>query len=128
MTHLVTAGAQLRCAFGQVQSTLGVPLFKRVVSGTPAATIADHLPLVNIPSFGMCNCPSNPMVAIATASALGVPTPAPCLPNTLTPWVPGSPAVSIGNVPALQDASIAMCSWGGLIRVVTPAQFTTTLP
>ena len=57
----------------------------------PAANINDHIPMVNILPFGMCQSLANPMVAAATAAALGVLTPMPCIPVTPAPWVPGSP-------------------------------------
>ncbi|MFM0057686.1 DUF4280 domain-containing protein [Paraburkholderia phytofirmans] len=124
----VTAGTTLQCSFGAAPGTLGVLPANRVLSGAPAATIMDHLPMVNVMPFGMCNCPANPMVAAATAAALGVLTPMPCVPVTAAPWVPGSPTVLIGGLPALQNSSKLMCSWGGVIQIVAPAQFTTMVP
>jgi hypothetical protein len=124
----VTAGTTLQCSFGAAPGTLGVLPANRVLSGAPAATIMDHLPMVNVIPFGMCNCPANPMVAAATAAALGVLTPMPCVPVTAAPWVPGSPTVLIGGLPALQNSSKLMCSWGGVIQIVAPAQFTTMVP
>jgi hypothetical protein len=96
--------------------------------GTPAATIMDHIPIANIPPFGMCICPANPMVAAATAAALGVLTPMPCLPVIPAPWAPGSPTVMIGKIPALNNTCQAMCAWGGMIAIVTPGQFTVMVP
>ncbi|MFB9127950.1 DUF4280 domain-containing protein [Paraburkholderia dipogonis] len=124
----VTAGTTLQCSFGAAPGTLGVLPANRVLSGAPAATIMDHLPMVNVMPFGMCNCPANPMVAAATAAALGALTPMPCVPVTAAPWVPGSPTVLIGGLPALQNSSKLMCSWGGVIQIVAPAQFTTMVP
>lgn len=57
----------------------------------------DHNPLLNIMPFGMCTTPSNPMVAAATAAALGVLTPMPCLPMTMSPLVSGAPRVLLGG-------------------------------
>ncbi len=124
----ITTGTLLQCSFGVAPSSLNVLPISRVMSGAPAATIMDHAPIVNVAPFGMCNCPANPMVAAATAAALGVLTPMPCVPATAAPWVPGSPTVLIGGQPALQNSSKLMCNWGGVIQIVAPAQFTTMVP
>jgi Domain of unknown function (DUF4280) len=76
----------------------------------------------------MCTSPANPMVAAATAAALGVPTPMPCIPVTPAPWVPGAPTVMISNMPALNNTSKLMCIWGGVIQIVVPGQFTHMVP
>ncbi|MDA8363289.1 MAG: DUF4280 domain-containing protein [Gammaproteobacteria bacterium] len=109
-------------------SALNVLPTNRTLAGTPAANIMDHLPIVNIPPFGMCMSMANPEVASATAAALGVLTPMPCIPVTAAPWVPGSPTVMIGKMPALDSMSKCMCTWGGVISVTTPAQFTSMVP
>ena len=118
----VCAGAMLQCSFGAAPSALVVTPEKCVMTMTPAANIMDHIPMKNIMPFGMCITQSNPAVAAATSAALGVPTPAPCVPATASPWVPGSPTVMIGNQPALNDTSKLMCSYGGVISVVNPGQ------
>jgi hypothetical protein len=124
----VCTGAMLQCSFGVAPGTLSVLPVNRVMTGTPAANIMDHMPMVNIAPFGMCNCPANPMVAAATAAALGVLTPMPCIPMTMAPWLPGSATVMIGGMPALQNSSKLMCQWGGVIQVVVPGQFTVMVP
>lgn len=121
----VTSGALLQCSFGAAPAPLQVLPVNRVLSGTPAATIMDCAPIVNIAPFGVCNSIANPMVAAATAAALGVLTPMPCMPATPAPWAPGSPTVLIGSLPALQNSSKLMCMWAGVIQVAAPAQFTT---
>lgn len=128
MPNLVCMGAMLRCSSGAAPANLVVLPANKVLTGTPAATIMDHAPMVNIAPFGMCNSPSNPTVAAATAAALGVLTPMPCIPVTPAPWVPGSPTVLIGNFPALNNSSKLMCAWGGVIQINTPGQFTTEVP
>ena len=124
----VCMGAVLKCAFGVAPSTLVVPPVNRTLMGTPAANILDGKPLVNVPPFGMCMSLANPAVAAATAAALGVLTPMPCIPVTPAPWVVGSPTVLLGNMPALNDSAKLMCLWGGVISVVSPGQFTVQVP
>lgn len=123
----VAMGATLQCSFGAAPSTLVVPPASRVMTGTPTANILDFKPMANIPPFGMCMSMANPTVAAATAAALGVLTPMPCVPVT-TPWVPGAPTVLVGPAPGLNNSSKCMCAWGGVIQILAPGQFTTQVP
>lgn len=125
----VVTGANLQCSFGVAPSALTVlPANLVMAGGPPAANIMDNKPFVNILPFGMCNSMANPMVAAATAAALGVLTPMPCIPVTAAPWVPGSPTVLIANMPALNNSCKLMCNWGGVIQVLVPGQFTVMVP
>lgn len=125
----VCNGATLMCSFGVAPSVLTVlPLNKTMTSNMPAANIMDNKPMVNIMPFGMCTTPTNPAVASATAAALGVLTPMPCIPVTPAPWVVGSPTVLLGNMPALNNTSTLMCTWGGVITITVPGQFTEQIP
>ena len=129
MAQLVVAGALMMCPFGAAPAALGVlPVNKTMAGGPPAANIMDHKPFVNIPTFGVCTSLANPTVASATAAALGVLTPMPCIPNTVVPWVPGSPTVLIGNMPALNNTSKCNCLWGGVISITFPGQVMTMVP
>jgi hypothetical protein len=65
---------------------------------------------------------ANPEVAAATTTALGVLTPMPCIPATVTPWAPGSPTVTIANMPALNNSCTLNCMWGGVITIEDPGQ------
>lgn len=121
-------GAMLKCSFGAAPGTLAVLPANRVLTGTPAATIMDHVPLVNVPSFGTCSSLGNPTVAAATSAASGVLTPQPCVPVTGTPWAPGAATVTVGGLPALDAASKLACSWAGVVEVVTPGQTTEQVP
>jgi len=123
MTVQVVTGAMLQCSFGVAPASLSVLPTNKVMATTPAANIMDNKPMLNIAPFGMCMSMANPMVAAATAAAMGVLTPMPCIPNTAAPWAPGCPKVMIGNMPALENSSKLMCNWGGVIQVVTPGQF-----
>jgi hypothetical protein len=120
-------GAMLSCSFGVAPGTLVVLPLSQVMTTMPAANIMDNKPMMNVLPFGMCQSPSNPMVIAATAAALGVLTPMPCIPMTMSPWMPGSPTVLIGNMPALNDGSKLMCMWGGVIGIDAPCQFTVSV-
>jgi hypothetical protein len=129
MAKQVVAGAMMQCSFGVAPSALIVPPANRLtVEGRPAANIMDHKPVVNIPPFGMCSAPTNPAVIAATSAALGVPTPAPCVPVVPAPWAPGSPTVPIGNMPALNDTSKCICTWAGVISITNPGAMQTDIP
>lgn len=123
MATLACMGAMMQCSFGVAPSSLMVLPVNRVLQSLPMANIMDNKPFVNVLPFGMCTSMANPMVAAATAAALGVLTPMPCIPATAAPWVPGMPTILIGNMPALDMNSKCMCSYGGVISIVSPGQF-----
>lgn len=128
MAMHVCMGAMMQCSMGMAPSSL-VPTPKTVMtSNMIAANILDHIPIVNIPPFGMCQSPANPMVAAATAAAMGVLTPMPCIPATPAPWAPGAPTVLVTGAPALNDSSKLMCMWAGVISINMPGQMTEMVP
>ena len=129
MGVLVCNGTTVSCTGALVPVPVPLtilPASRVTTDSMPLATITDSAPFVNIPTFGVCMLPSNPMVAAATAAALGVLTPQPCIPATAAPWAPGSPTVLVGGVPALTNDSRCMCMWGGVISVALPAQLRAT--
>lgn len=123
MAALACLGANMQCSFGAAPSALLVLPVNKVLQSTPMANIMDNKPFVNILPFGVCMSMANPMVAAATAAALGVLTPMPCIPVIPAPWVPGVPTVLIGNMPALDMNSKCMCAYGGVISILAPGQF-----
>ncbi len=125
----VVMGAAMMCTFGAAPSSLVVlPVNRTMCAKVPAANIMDHIPMVNIMPFAMCMSPSNPMVAAATAAALGVLTPMPCIPATAAPWAPGAATVMIAKMPALDNVSMCNCTWGGVISITYPGQTQTMIP
>jgi hypothetical protein len=129
MPMQVVNSAQLMCSFGTSPSSLVVlPIHRAQCENQFAANIMDYIPMVNIMPFGMCMSLANPMVAAATAAALGVLTPMPCIPATASPWTPGAPTVLLDNQPALDNISICMCNWAGVISITYPGQSTTQIP
>lgn len=128
MAQQTCMGAMMKCSFGMAPSTL-MPTPKTVMtSNMVAANILDHQPIINILPFGMCQSMANPTVAAATAAAMGVLTPMPCVPNTPAPWVPGAPTVMLCNAPALNNTSKLMCIWGGVIEITNAGQTTHLIP
>ncbi|WP_246307326.1 DUF4280 domain-containing protein [Azospirillum melinis] len=122
-------GAMTMCSFGAAPSSLMVlPASAVMSSKVPAANIMDSKPFVNVLPFGMCMSMANPAVAAATAAAFGVLTPMPCTPMTAAPWVPGCPTVLVGKMPALNNSSKCICSFGGVIQITLPGQFTEMIP
>lgn len=121
MGMCVSGGAMMACSFGVAPSTLMVTPQNKTLNKMPLANIMDNKPMVNVMPFGMCNSMANPTVAAATAAALGVLTPMPCVPATTAPWAPGSPTVLIGGNPALNNTSKLMCMWGGVIQITNPS-------
>lgn len=127
MPPVVVNAAMVSCTMG-----LGPPSPMTVVpmgppvtaGGQPLATIMDTLPMVNLPMFGACASPANPAVIAATAAALGVFTPMPCVPIPTGPWAPGSVKVVLRGLPVLTVGSTCQCSWAGTITIGVPGQLT----
>lgn len=128
MPMQVCTGAQMTCSFGAAPSVFSASSTDVMTTSMPAGVIMDHVPMKNVPSFGMCTSEANPAVAAATAAALGTPTPAPCVPVFPAPWAPGVPTVLIDNQPALDNTCKLMCAFGGVVTFVTPGQFTHQIP
>ena len=129
MPQQVCMGAMMQCTFGAAPSSLVVlPTNKVFTNEMPDANIMDHIPMTNIMPFGMCMSPANPVVASATAAALGVLTPMPCIPNTPAPWVAGAPTVLLANFPTLDNVSQLMCIWGGVITFSNAGEETVMVP
>lgn len=120
MSLCVCGGALLSCNFGAAPSVFNVLPAAKVMSSQALASIMDQVPMVNILPFGMCSSLANPTVAAATAAALGVLTPMPCIPVTAGPWAPGNPRILISGKPALTSDSKLMCAWGGCIQITMP--------
>ena len=120
MGQFVCAGAMLQCTFGMAPgSFMVIDPMRPKVQNKPMANIMDNKPMVNIMPFGMCQSMANPTVASATAAALGVLTPMPCIPVVMAPWAPPG-QVKVSNLPALINNAKCMCNWGGQISITMP--------
>ena len=123
MSLLVAMGANLLCSMGTAPAPIKVTSQSKVLlEGKPAATIQDSAPTTNVGPFGMCTSLANPTVASATAAAMGVLTPQPCVPVPAGTWIPTTPKVLIDGKPCLaQDCKLA-CVYAGQISVTLPGQ------
>jgi hypothetical protein len=113
----------MSCTFGMIPSVLDVLPDTGVFCPLPAGNIEDSIPILNIEPFGFCMSELNPEVIVATAAALGILTPMPCIPIVTSPWFPGAVTTMLGGLPALDDTSICLCDWGGVIVIEDPGQF-----
>ncbi len=127
MSQLTALGANVMCAFGTTPAPLKVTSQTTVMSeGKLNATIQDCQPLVNVGPFGMCTTLTNPQVAAATAAALGVLTPQPCIPSPAGTWIPTKPAILIEGKPCLTQDCKLMCAYAGSFSITLPGQVTVT--
>ena len=127
MSQLVTVGCKTMCTFGTMPSDLIITSNQTVTTeGKPVATIADSAGPSNLGTYGMCTSLANPAVASATAAALGVLTPQPCMPTPAGTWIPTGTNVIIGGQPCLTNDCKMMCAFAGSISIVTPGQFKVT--
>jgi hypothetical protein len=125
----VCMGAMMQCSMGLAPSSLVVlPVNRVLTQEVPDANIMDHIPMVNIMPFGVCMSPAFPATAAATAAALGVLTPMPCIPATPAPWVTGAPTVLLADFPTLDDVSQLMCIFGGVIQFIDAGEETVQVP
>ncbi len=128
MGLIVVAGALLMCPFGTASANLSVTSQSVVLAeGKPVATIQDAAPGANIPGFGMCSSLANPQVASATAAALGVLTPQPCIPAVAGTWIPAQAVCLADGKPCLTSDAAVMCSYGGKLSIVDAGQKTVIL-
>ena len=126
----VVTGAQLMCNKGTTPCplTATTAVMKADANFKTVATVMDHKPVVNIPSFGMCTTTTNPQVSSATSAAQGVLTPMPCVPIINAPWSQGSKDIKIANQTALNDKSKCKCQWAGEISISSAGQTAFNIP
>lgn len=124
MGVIVVSGGTAQCTFGTAPGNINATSQTMCFGcSKPVATIKDTAANVNITSFGMCTSLANPQVAAATAAALGVLTPQPCMLVAAGTWIPTNPAVLVGGAPCLTNDSQLICGNGmGTIVITSPGQ------
>ncbi|MEB3702835.1 DUF4280 domain-containing protein [Candidatus Bealeia paramacronuclearis] len=127
--NVVGLTSLLDCCFGIVPTPLIVLPDQTVCAEIMlAGNIIDIIPFANIPGYVMCISLGNPQVLSATISAGGVLTPQECTPMTFEPWISMSFDVMIMGPPALDQTSMLICDFLGLITVAEPGNFTVMVP
>jgi len=123
MGLVCTTGAKCICMFG-TQPVNMISTGSVLVDGKPALTIADVALGKNLAgNFGQCMSLANPVVAAATAAALGVLSPQPCTMVPMGTWIPSKPTVLMGGKPVLTNMDSLMCGMGmGKISITDPGQ------
>jgi len=127
MATVLVTGGTLKCPFGDAISKFtatNAPTMK--ISGQMIGTINDAAGGMNIASFGMCKSLANPAVQAATAAAMGVLTPQPCMPNT-SRWI-AIGIVTMNGKQVLSNECCIACAYGGTVSVVDPGQHLVSLP
>ena len=124
-THLLCTLSPASCTFGTAPSSLMfLPTLRIFGSAGPIGSAIDMIPFVNILPFGLCVTLLNPMTAGLTAAAFGVLTPAPCIPFTVAPWLPGNPVVTCAGIFVTNTTSTLICGWTGIISPISSTQVT----
>ncbi|HJO95945.1 MAG TPA: DUF4280 domain-containing protein [Victivallales bacterium] len=116
MANAVTGKAVTYCIFGSRPSILIVPDGHNIkLNGENRANVADRIPIVNIVPFGLCASPFNPGF-IATS------LPVPCIPLTPAHWYEGDKTVIIDGDRSMDDTSLNLCIWRGVIAILYAGQ------
>lgn len=120
---IVNSGSTCMCDKGLAPCPVAMGLPTVTTSATPALN-GSSATISVLPTFGMCTSQANPTVATATAAAMGVLTPMPCVPVFIPPWSGTSTTVNLAGLPAVNAMSSLTCSWGGTIKVTVTANQT----
>lgn len=115
MGNLICSNALMSCSFGMIPSAFQATNCMQVMASGIVGNVMDATP-ANLMNFGMCMSMANPMVASATAIALGVLTPQPCLPVPMGLWITPKMNILIKNAPALSSDAKLFCAYGGIIQ------------
>jgi hypothetical protein len=89
----------------------------------PIANALDVIPFINIPAFGQCKSPLNPM-NWKMAGPVPVFVPSSCIPIPIAPWSPAAKKTKLANQPVVLENSKTSCIWAGSIKVENPGQVT----
>ena len=110
MPKCVCNGAKIKCSFSSKcpKSMMILPLNRTTTKmAKPLANKLDMIPFLNIPAFGQCKSPANPM-NWKMAGPVPVFVPSSCIPLPVMPQNPVAKKTKIGKNPALLETSKTM--------------------
>ena len=124
MAFPVVAGATCMCTMGTAPGQINPTNQPSVrIAGKPVASTIDIAPMTNVTPCGLCTSMTNPVVASATAAALGVLTPQPCTPVPTGTWQ-CSGKVRVAGKKVLTSEGTLRCAYMGTISITNPGQQT----
>lgn len=111
----VCNGATLLCSCGTAPAVMtisnkGISHRGQMQQGT----VADCVPLVNIPPFGNCTAPANPHPPLGVVR--------PCVPSFSSQWSSEAPGITVHKFAVLDSSATLNCTYGGVVRVTDPGQ------
>ena len=115
----VCKGAKIKCSMGDKEVDLCALPIPIKNEGNELMSVLNFIPYLNIPSFGNCKSPANPMVIAAQGA------PQTCIPMVVTPWSPGASKLKIlGGTAALMEDDTNLCLLAGSLEITDPGQKT----
>ncbi len=124
MGFAVCTGAIAKCPFGVAPAPLTFLPSNILGMAGPIGSCSSCAPFMNIAPFGVCSSILNPITAAQTAAAFGVLTPGACIPTPTGMWLPMKPTVISTTGSILTSDSLLICAYGGVIKILTPMQYT----
>ncbi|MBR3745869.1 MAG: DUF4280 domain-containing protein [Selenomonadaceae bacterium] len=105
----MTAMEMIKCSCSTAQAPIPImcPISHGVIScktHLPVLNANDHIPFVNIMTFGTCNMIQTPA------------GPGPCVPTVIMAWKSCDMNYFVGGAPALTKDSFLTCTLGGTIK------------
>lgn len=101
----VVEGATLQCTLGLAESTLNNTSGRFIIECMRVATIKDHVALVQVGTFNICNIDNQP-----------------CVPMTPDDWMGSCSTVNTGSVPLLSSGATLRCEKCGIISIIDAGQ------
>lgn len=101
----VVEGATLQCTLGMTESILSNTSGRFIIECMRVATIKDHLAIVQVGTFNICNMDNQP-----------------CVPITPGDWMGSCSTVNTGSVPLLSSGATLRCEKCGIISIVDAGQ------
>lgn len=128
MGQPVVTGGKAMCSMGPGGMFNISAMGNVMIENKPILTTKDTVPFMNVSPAGvMCQSMANPMVASATAAAMGVLTPQPCVPNFVGMWLPGTINCKCKFMGLVDSSCSLMCAYAGKLSITFAGATRTTV-